>query len=180
MSKGRAAKQKGSRAERQVRDELKKIYPVDRRSRINRVPMSGAGWMKGDVIDMNDTDMSYEVKNQETLALPEWWRQTKVQAQSWQTPVLIFTSNHRPLYWAMRVEDWESFAGDTIYGKAVAPVEASNRGIYAKLSVLDPWEYLVIELDGDKVAITTTQDYITVKKDIFNESIRDSKQRVAD
>ena len=174
MSKGRAAKQKGSRAERQVRDELKKIYPVERRTAIHRVPMSGASFMKGDVIDMNDTPMSYEVKNQETLALPEWWRQTKVQAQSWQVPVLIFTSNHRPLYWVMRVEDWESFAGETIYGKAVSPVESSNRGIYDKLSALDSWEYLSITLDGDKVAIVTTQDYIVVKKEIYEDGIRNT------
>lgn len=170
-SKGRAAKQKGSRAERQVRDALKKIYPVERRGAIHRVPMSGASFMKGDVTDLNDTQMSYEVKNQETLAIPKWWRQSVEQAQSWQIPVLVFTSNHRPMYWVMREHDWESLAEETIYGKAIAPIKDTTRNIYAKLSKLGAWEYLLVEIDGELLAIVTTDDYITVKKDIYESKV---------
>lgn len=167
--RGSGASRKGSRAERGVRDLLKRIYPPEKRSRIQRVPMSGASWMKGDVIDMNDTEMSYEVKNQETLALPDWWRQTKVQASSWQTPVLVFTSNHRPFYWVMKAEDWESYLGQTAYQKVSEPVRDSTRSIFTKLSALDPWSYLLIDLDGDQVAVIQTEDYITVKKEIYED-----------
>ena len=46
--RGAGAKAKGSRAERQWRDELKRIYKDAKlHDKIKRVPMSGASWMKG-------------------------------------------------------------------------------------------------------------------------------------
>ena len=53
--KGAGAKAKGSRAERQWRDELRRIYSdTKKHEKIKRVPMSGASWMKGGVVDFND------------------------------------------------------------------------------------------------------------------------------
>ena len=43
--KGAGAKAKGSRAERQWRDELRRIYSdTKKHEKIKRVPMSGASW----------------------------------------------------------------------------------------------------------------------------------------
>ena len=169
MVKGRGAKAKGSNAERKVRDELRRIYPPELRQKIQRVPMSGAGWMKGDVIDLNDTDVCYEVKKQENLQIPAWWRQTTAQAQSWQTPVLVFTSNHRPFHWVLRENDWEAFVEDTAYGSVVHGVKGSTRALYEKLSNLKAWEYLVIDIEGEKLAVVQQDDYITVKKEIYDD-----------
>ena len=168
MVKGKGAKTKGSSAERKVRDELRRIYPSELRQKVQRVPMSGAGWMKGDVIDLNDTDMCYEVKNQENLQIPAWWRQTIAQAQTWQTPVLVFTSNHRPFYWVMRVEDWEQYLDDSERHYLSNRVDGSTRSLFDKLSKLDRWSYYVIEIEGEELAVIANEDYITVKKEIYD------------
>jgi len=97
--RGAGAKAKGSRAERQWRDELKRIYKdTSKHDKIKRVPMSGASWMKGDVVDLNDYDSLYEVKNQESLCIPDWWRQAKRESGTSRTPFLVITQNHRPFY----------------------------------------------------------------------------------
>ena len=172
---GRSAKAKGSNAERKVRDELRRIYPTELRQKVQRVPMSGASWMKGDVIDLNDTSMAIEVKNQETLQIPAWWRQTTAQAQSWQTPALVFTSNHRPFYWVMRAGDWVSFAKDTLHGQQISPIKGSTRNIYNKMYALTAWDYLVIDVEGDELAVIANEDYITVKKEIYDDLQRTRK-----
>lgn len=166
MVKGRGSKQKGSRLERDVRDLLKKIYPVDRRDLINRVPMSGAGWMKGDVIDMNNTDWSYEVKNQETLALPEWWRQTKVQARSFQTPCLVFSSNFRPIYWVVKEDDWRSYERGTLFADRTEYTKGSTRGLYDKLAKLGRFGVYCVTLDGDDVVIVPTEYYLEIRMEL--------------
>lgn len=164
---GKSAKQKGSRAERDVRDHLKRIYSSDKRSRINRVPMSGAGWMKGDVIDMNNTDYSYEVKNQEKLALPEWWRQTLNQTHSSQQPVLVFTSNYRPLYWVIKKADYEYLAGETGRLELYKLINLTTRSIYKKLSELDRLELGLLNLVDDEVVVIDTEKYIEMRKDLY-------------
>lgn len=166
---GRSAKIKGSRAERQFRDELKRIYPPERRSQINRVPMSGAGWMKGDVFDANDTNWSYEIKNCETLSLPAWWRQSRSQAASFQEPVLGFTSNHRPLYWCVSSDQWEAYALQAGL-PLLKQIESSTRNIYNKLKELKTREVLVVELDGDKVAVIPNEDWINVRRNIWQNN----------
>ena len=166
-AKGRRAK--GQRAERQVRDLLKTLYTVERRDRIHRVPMSGASYTKADVIDLNDNSWSYEVKAHETLCLPEWWRQTKVQASPFQTACLIFTSNHRPFYWVMKAGDWESYEGQTVFDGVVEYVEISTRNIYHKLSQLNKIQVGHTTLDGDEVVIVPTELYLALRKELIRE-----------
>lgn len=166
---GRSAKIKGSKFERDVRDELKRVYPADRRGQINRVPMSGASWMKGDVFDANDVAWAYEAKKQETLCLPDWWRQSKRQASSFQEPVLVFSSNHRPLYWCVLADQWDAYslqAGLPL----LEQIESSTRNIYNKLRELKTREVLVVELDGDKVAIIQNEDWINVRRNIWQNN----------
>ena len=163
------ASSKGKRAERKVRDELKRIYPPERRSVINRVPMSGASpVMKGDVIDMNDTNYAYEVKCQEKLCLPEWWRQTVSQAMSFQIPVLVFTSSYRPLYWAVRESDWMAMVDGTIYSGVSSVADATTRGLYDKLSSADNYQALRLSLGDDSVCVVSTDHFIEVRKDLYN------------
>lgn len=166
---GRSAKVKGSKFERDVRDELKRIYPSERRSQINRVPMSGASWMKGDVFDANDTAWSYEAKKHETLCLPDWWRQSKRQASSFQEPILVFSSNHRPLYWCVLANQWEAYALQAGL-PLLEQIESSTRNIYNKLKELKTREVLVIELDGDKVAVIPNESFITVRRRLWENN----------
>ncbi len=71
--KGAGARRKGSRAEIKVRNLLRTIYPTELHKNVQRVPLSGAAAIKGDVMDNNDPDSVYEVKCQETLCLHDWW-----------------------------------------------------------------------------------------------------------
>ena len=164
-ARGRRAK--GQRAERQVRDLLKSIYDVDRRDQIHRVPMSGASYTKGDVVDLNDNSWSYEVKAQEKLALPLWWRQTKIQTKSFQTACLVFTSNNRPFYWVMKAGDWEAYEGDTVFDGVVEYIEMSTRNLYYKLAELNDIQVGHTTLDGDEVVIVPTKLYLALRKDLL-------------
>lgn len=166
-AKGR--RQKGQRAERQVRDLLKKLYTAERRDQIHRVPMSGASYTKGDVVDLNDNSWSYEVKAHETLALHEWWRQTKIQASSFQTACLIFTSNNRPFYWVLKAGDWESYEGDTVFDGVIEYVDMTTRGLYAKLATLTKIQVAHTTLDGDEVVIVPTELFLALRKDLLRE-----------
>lgn len=166
---GKYSKAKGSRFERKVRDELRRIYDGDQKSEINRVPMSGAGWQKGDVIDINDNGWSYEAKCQETLALPAWWRQAKEQAKPFQTATLVFSSNHRPIYWVLRLDEWQAYVRETVYRNISSYKKTSTRSIYDKLSKYDDYDLAVISLDGDELVIVQNEYFIKMRRDMRNE-----------
>ena len=172
--KGAGAKAKGSRAERQWRDELRRIYSdTKKHEKIKRVPMSGASWMKGDVVDLNDYDSLYEVKNQEKLEIPSWWRQAVREAGSNRTPFLVITQNHRPFYVFMAPDVAEvliseaGFAGvshDVSWRKQVGLLDAIDRG--------ETYWTVTAEV-GTKDSIVLTgmkgEDYITYKKALTDE-----------
>lgn len=90
--KGRGAKQKGSRLERRVAEELRRSGLDPKAS---RMPLSGAdSHLKGDV----RTDLPYtiECKNTERVQLWKSWEQAHGQAHY--NPALLFISaNHRPV-----------------------------------------------------------------------------------
>lgn len=166
MVSARGKRQKGQRFERKVRDQLKRIYEVEKHGEIHRVPMSGASYTKGDVVDLNDNSWCYEAKCQETLSLPEWWRQTKVQSKPFQTPCLVFSSNNRPMYWVLSLKNWESYEGDTIYDGKIKYIEMSTRTLYAKLAELNPLEIALTKLDGDEVVIVPNELYISFRREL--------------
>lgn len=153
--KANKAKAKGSRAERQWRDELKRIYDTSaEREKIKRVPMSGASWMKGDVVDLNDYDTLYEVKNCEKLEIPSWWRQAVREAGSSRTPVLAITQNNRPFFVFMEPEDFKSLMELCGFQDAIRKtLWKQQRGL---LDAIDKCElYDVVEvLVGQKEPIT--------------------------
>lgn len=162
--KGKGARDKGSRAERKVRDLLRSVYKPENRKRVYRIPLSGAGAIKGDVADLNDPDSCYEVKNQENLQLHEWWRQTKRQAGMVRTPVLVVTSNHRPFYFIMRETDWFPRVENTVYEdyRYESPIK-SGANFFDDLAKLCSRTVGSITLDDDECVIISTEFYLEIK-----------------
>ena len=132
--------------------------------------MSGAGWMKGDVIDLNNTDWCYEVKAQESLQLHAWWRQTKAQTKSFQTACLAFTSNNRPLYWVMKAGDWESYEGQTVFDDVIEYVDINTRSLYDKLEKLTQIQVAHTDLDSDEVVIVPNELFIAFRRDLYDRA----------
>lgn len=142
-TKGRAAKIKGSRGERLWVEELRKTYEnQSSKEKVKRVPMSGASWMKGDVVDLNDYDSLYEVKNCEQLTIPTWWKQAVREAGSDRTPILVVTQNFKPFYVFMEAEAMESLftiAGEPIPDKVI---HNSVTGLLEAVDGLKPTELI--------------------------------------
>lgn len=160
---GRAARDKGSRAERKVRDMLRSIYPQVLRERVYRVPLSGGGAIKCDVFDGNDPDSAYEVKCQETLVLNEWWRQAKSQAGATRTPVLVVTKNYYPFYFIMREEDWEATRQSTIFYEDDDRIKLSTQKFMDRCAVLSFPNVGEIVLDDDVCCVISQDFYLKVK-----------------
>ena len=170
--KGKGARDKGSRAERKVRDILRTIYPTELRRNVQRIPMSGAGYIKGDVADNNDTDSCYEVKNQESLHLPDWWRQAKSQAGLHRTPVLVVTQNHRPFYFILRKGDWEAMVAETEFKSYTETSKVkSGSTFFDEMADLDSKVCGAVELDDDECLAVSQLFYIAVKTSLFQSSV---------
>lgn len=170
--RGRGAKEKGSRAERKWRDELRRIYKTPaQREKIKRVPMSGASWMKGDVVDLNDYDTLYEVKNCESLEIPAWWRQTERESGASRTSVLVVTQNFRPFYVFM---ENDALAG--LYELAglkgfFKPSEfyKSQKGLLDAIDRTPNYGYIDLTVGKDNINLLGIkgEDYIDIKKKIL-------------
>lgn len=160
---GRSAKQKGSRAEIKVRNLLRGIYPKELRENVYRVPLSGAGAIKCDVMDKNDPDSAYEVKCQEKLVLHDWWRQAKSQAGATRTPILVVTQNYRPFYFLMRQDDWVATKMATIYASCNKERLISTRGFMDQAAELGEREVGMLDIDGDLMVVIPQTFYLEVK-----------------
>lgn len=170
--KGKGARDKGSRAERKVRDILRGIYPVSLRQNVQRIPMSGAGYIKGDVADNNDTDSCYEVKNQEQLHLPDWWRQTKAQAGTHRTPVLVVTQNHRPFYFILRENDWAAMVEATEFKEFTHKDKVKTGStFFDEMADLSERTWGEMDLDEDICVAVSQSFYIDVKTSIYQQSV---------
>lgn len=169
--KGKQAKDKGSRGERMWRDELRRIYDTPaEREKIKRVPMSGASWMKGDVVDLNDYDTLYEVKNCEKLEIPAWWRQAVRESGSSRTPVLAITQNNRPFFVFMDPTDAEA-----LYEQAGLPdyfrktLWKRQKGLLDAISRLEQFDVIEVLLGSkDQIVLIgmKAENYINLKKSI--------------
>lgn len=172
--KGKGARDKGSRAERKWRNELRRIYPPELRNKVQRVPMSGAGYIKGDIADLNDTDTCYEVKNQEQLHIPDWWRQAVSQAGSSRTPVLVVTQNYAPFYVIMRVTDWNSiFQTNPLCILQDTPKKVgTGKTFFSDMASLEDNVYTgKIEVDGEILNVIPSELYIKTKIDIYQHGV---------
>ena len=93
-----SAKQKGRLLENYLADQLR-IKGLDQRARAEN--SSGAGnreksdiWTSVKILDQN---VGFECKNQKTLAIPDWWRQTKKLESLGREPVLVYKLPYEPL-----------------------------------------------------------------------------------
>ena len=96
MAKTHASKKaKGSRLEKAVAT----LYRKHGFDGAMRMPLSGAigGHMSGDISFKYHVPFKVECKNQETVRIWEWWRQTLSQVGMNQEPVLFMSGNHRPI-----------------------------------------------------------------------------------
>lgn len=166
--RGKGAKRKGSRAEIKVRNALRTMYPVELRNRVQRVPLSGAGSIKGDVYDANDWDSCYEVKNQETLNLNDWWRQAKAQAGTSRTPVLVITQAYRPFYYILHKKDWDEMRNMTEFELFSEEVPFKHpKGLMDGLAEMEKYTVGTITLDSDATVIVPEIYYLDVKKSLW-------------
>jgi hypothetical protein len=169
--RGRGARDKGSRAERKVRDILRRIYPPEKRDRVYRIPLSGGGAIKGDVADNNDYDSCYEVKNQEALKLNEWWRQAKNQAGGSRTPVLVVTQAFRPFYFILRASDWLPVLDKTEYRSFQNLCKVgTGTTFFDDMAKLEERDLGHIFLDDDECVVIPEQYYVDVKTCIYEQS----------
>lgn len=99
--KARSAKQKGSRLEREVASEYRKIG-----IEAQRMPLSGAiNHMKGDIWKKVYDGWIDECKNAETVKLREWWEQT-LRQKGRAEPVLHISANYRPVITVIRTDKY--------------------------------------------------------------------------
>jgi hypothetical protein len=64
----------------------------------------------------NVLGLSVEVKRQETLSVPAWWRQTVAAAErNKEVPVLIYRQNRKP--WHVRTLVWVQVPGPVCFGQ---------------------------------------------------------------
>lgn len=168
MVKGKGARDKGSRAERKVRDMLRSIYPKEKRSYVYRVPLSGAGAIKGDVADNNDYDSCYEVKNQERLHIPEWWQQAKAQAGASRTPILVVTQSYRPYYFIMSILAWKNLGRSTVFEtcNSERPISTGSK-FFDEIAGVQHREIGLITVNGEELAVIPSDFYLEVKEAQF-------------
>lgn len=168
---GKSSRDKGRRAEYKVRDILRSIYPPNLRKNVQRVPLSGAGSIKGDILDMNDYDSCVEVKNQEALKLNEWWRQAKNQAGSSRTPVLVVTQAFRPFYFILRASDWLPILDKTEYRSFQNLCKVgTGTTFFDDMAKLEERGLGHIVLDDDECVVISEQYYVDVKTSIYKQS----------
>lgn len=165
--KGAGARRKGSRAEIKVRNLLRSIYPTELHKNVQRVPLSGAAAIKGDVMDNNDPDSVYEVKCQETLCLNDWWRQAKAQALPARTPILVVTQSYRPFYFIMHKKDWESMVATSSFSNLCKErIFTSTRNFMDKMAELENYEAALVVLDDNMCAVIPQIYYLDIKRDL--------------
>jgi len=97
-------KKKGKRLERKVA-QLLRSSGLDPKARPSF--QSGAQWAwKSDIY--TSIPFSIECKNAERIRLWDFWEQAESQRKSYKPPVLMISSNFRPILATMKFEDWLS------------------------------------------------------------------------
>ena len=86
---------KGKRGELEVVKIINKALGTN----VRRTPNSGGLSIKGDIIDINlDSvihDCHLEIKNQNKIMFPKWWKQTTDDCSGYKLPLLIFKHDHK-------------------------------------------------------------------------------------
>lgn len=85
---GRANREKGARAERELANLLAEHLPLEIRRNLVQYQTGG--------VDLTGLPWSIEVKRHETLSIPSWWRQACEQATSGLPPILAYRPSRKP------------------------------------------------------------------------------------
>lgn len=85
---GRASREKGARAERELANLLAEHLPLEIRRNLIQYQTGG--------MDLSGLPWSIEVKRHETLSIPAWWRQTVTQSIGGDPPVLAYRPSRKP------------------------------------------------------------------------------------
>ena len=101
--KAAGKRQKGARLERRIVKELVRSGLVPKAKRSFQ---SGAHWSWKSDIYAPGLNFSIEAKNQERIGIWQWWEQASSQRKPYSPPVLMFTSNFRPILTVMDIQDW--------------------------------------------------------------------------
>lgn len=99
-------KAKGSRLEREF---AKMIRDCGLDSHAQRMLLSGAGYLKGDIY--TNLPLTFEVKNQENWSPLAWYRQAASQGKA---PVVVMSRNHESIFCFM---DADLFLEMIVYAK---------------------------------------------------------------
>lgn len=100
----KSPKRKGSDFELKVA-KLIRQSGLDKKAQ--RRPLSGSNKMVAGYADIISTlPFSFELKKQEKLKIWEWWEQAESEANMNRPPVLVFSSNFRPVMCALKFEDF--------------------------------------------------------------------------
>lgn len=113
----RTAKQKGSKYEREIA-QLYVEFGIDPNA--GRMPLSGASnFLKGDIRKAHNAALEYrfvdEVKRQENLAIPIWWKQAVSQCTIGEEPLLHFKKNDMEGLSILRTRTLFSLMGKIVY-----------------------------------------------------------------
>ena len=97
--KGR--REKGRRLELKFAAMLRQ-FGLDKNA--SRMPLSGSSWaFRSDI--KTSLPYRFECKNQERLNLWDWWDQCYAD-RGYKTPVLVFSSNNRPIMVTLKADDF--------------------------------------------------------------------------
>jgi hypothetical protein len=95
-------KQKGRRLELKVAKLIRRSG-LDKKARPSF--QSGAQWQwKSDIY--TSIPFSLECKNAERIRLWDWWEQARAGSTTLKPPVLVVSSNHRPILAIMDIDEW--------------------------------------------------------------------------
>lgn len=166
----KTAREKGKSFERALATSLKGIG-ID----AHRVPMSGAlAWMKGDVVEFNTVPKHvHECKNQETLCIPEWWRQAVAQVQLGEIPIMHFTSVRKPAYTVVQSAVFDNMLSDYESKRPELPLTVidfprrKNFWKYADQKNGSLTVYLYPVDDDNELVIMLQQTYLLLRKFSF-------------
>lgn len=151
-------KKKGAKLENEVAGLYRHygLFPDAKRQLL-----SGGSYLKGDIYKKVDDWACDECKNQETVSIPLWWKQTQRQCGSNQEPVLHISANRRPIV--------------TVWKESTARLYITNSKLYFEeferdKSTISLWkeyeklrEHQHAVLYWDKKAIMSIEDYMVLR-----------------
>lgn len=136
-------KAKGSKFEREI---AKKYVEYDICKNAMRQPLSGAiENLKGDINHSHNVAIPFkfidECKNQETVSIHKWWRQTLNQCGIGEEPVLHFKKNNTEPLTIIRTETFFSLLGEIVSLYNEKSPEVTPPSDYKKVEALNKIKY---------------------------------------